>query len=166
MQLRSARLCQDCEEIHEDRRCPVCASEAFAFITRWIPAPEGRAQPRVTTTPQAEMYRRLIADEEPGRRSRLLKQALIGLTTVGVAGWIWRKSQLQTNELPVSQDRSHSRQPTRQSIASGGLSSTGPSSVGRLVTPPTLVRDRRPSRGCASETVGGSTPAVPSDSSS
>ena len=30
-------MCLDCEEVHEQQRCPVCASEAFAFVTRWVP---------------------------------------------------------------------------------------------------------------------------------
>ena len=43
MQLRTARLCLDCEELHEENTCPVCASEMFAFLTRWVPAEERRA---------------------------------------------------------------------------------------------------------------------------
>ena len=46
MQLRKARLCLDCEELHDQWQCPVCASETFAFITRWMPAPERRKKPR------------------------------------------------------------------------------------------------------------------------
>jgi hypothetical protein len=53
MQLRNARLCLDCEELHETQQCPVCASESFVFLTRWIPAEErrrgGRSRPRVDT---------------------------------------------------------------------------------------------------------------------
>ena len=37
MKLKDARLCLDCEELHDQERCPQCASEAFAFVTRWIP---------------------------------------------------------------------------------------------------------------------------------
>ena len=29
MQLRTARLCLDCEEVHDEAQCPVCASETF-----------------------------------------------------------------------------------------------------------------------------------------
>ena len=51
MQLRNARVCLDCEELHEQQQCPVCASEAFAFLTRWVPASTwkgpNRRQPRV-----------------------------------------------------------------------------------------------------------------------
>jgi hypothetical protein len=37
MNLRNARLCLDCEELHTEERCPVCASEASCFLIRWIP---------------------------------------------------------------------------------------------------------------------------------
>jgi hypothetical protein len=59
MKLQRARLCVDCEELHEDERCPVCASETFAYITRWVPARENRPQPmprpsvRLTNTQKA-----------------------------------------------------------------------------------------------------------------
>jgi len=32
MQLRTARLCLDCEELHQDQQCPNCASEAFVYL--------------------------------------------------------------------------------------------------------------------------------------
>lgn len=44
MNLREARLCLDCEELHDDEQCPVCASEAFMFLTRWIPPQDGLRQ--------------------------------------------------------------------------------------------------------------------------
>jgi hypothetical protein len=43
MQLRNARLCLDCEEVHDAAHCPLCASESFAFITRWVPSPSADA---------------------------------------------------------------------------------------------------------------------------
>jgi|SRR6187402_3464143 hypothetical protein len=45
MKLQRARLCLDCEELHEEQQCPVCASEVFAFVTRWVPARENRPPP-------------------------------------------------------------------------------------------------------------------------
>jgi len=42
VQLRVARVCLDCEEIHDLQQCPVCASETFAYLSRWVPAPERR----------------------------------------------------------------------------------------------------------------------------
>ena len=53
MQLRNARLCLDCEELHEEQHCPVCASESFAFLAKWIPVDERRiaARPRPRPRP-------------------------------------------------------------------------------------------------------------------
>jgi hypothetical protein len=44
-----ARVCLDCEEVHDAQHCPVCASETFAYLTNWVPAPERRARPRPPT---------------------------------------------------------------------------------------------------------------------
>jgi hypothetical protein len=37
MQLNLARVCLDCEEVHDGQQCPVCASESFAYVSRWVP---------------------------------------------------------------------------------------------------------------------------------
>lgn len=67
----------------------MCASETFTFITRWVPAPERRKRPRLTTSPEAELYRQITSDEKPPSTSaRLLKRAAVGLTAVGIAGWL------------------------------------------------------------------------------
>lgn len=42
MQLRIARLCLDCEELHVDDRCPICASDQYAFLSAWLPSEERR----------------------------------------------------------------------------------------------------------------------------
>jgi len=42
MQLRVARLCLDCEELHAENRCPRCASERYAFLSTWLPSDERR----------------------------------------------------------------------------------------------------------------------------
>jgi hypothetical protein len=42
MHLESARLCLDCDEIHQEDLCPACASSAFVYLARWIPL-RGRA---------------------------------------------------------------------------------------------------------------------------
>ena len=89
MQLRSARLCLDCDEVHDAQQCPVCASESFSYMSRWVPAPERRPAPRPTTSPEAEIYRRLVdppSDQTRGRR--LLKTGMLGLTAVGLVGWL------------------------------------------------------------------------------
>jgi hypothetical protein len=98
MKLSTARLCLDCEEVHDAQVCPVCASETFSYLSRWIPIPEPRIQRPREAAPQVEVYRQLIdADNPPpSRRGRLLKQGAIGLTAVGVFGWLWRSSRTRT----------------------------------------------------------------------
>ena len=63
-------------------------------MTRWIPAPERRGRPRPTTSPEAEMFRTLITKEPaapPAGSRRMLKQGVVGLTALGLAGWLFRK---------------------------------------------------------------------------
>ena len=93
MQLRSARLCLDCEEVHDANVCPACASETFAFMTRWIPAPERRMTPRpAEPAPQAEMYRQLLApDRASPATSRWLKRGVFGLAAVSAAAWALKR---------------------------------------------------------------------------
>jgi hypothetical protein len=43
VQLTTARLCLNCDEIHDAQACPVCVSETFVYLTRWVP----RSQPDV-----------------------------------------------------------------------------------------------------------------------
>jgi hypothetical protein len=94
MQLKIARLCLDCDEVHSEPHCPICASEAFAYLTRWVPAPERRIQPRPTTSPAAEVYRELTSTTvATSRRSRLLRRSAFGVTALTAAGWLWRWSR-------------------------------------------------------------------------
>jgi hypothetical protein len=90
MQLHVARLCLDCQEVHDARTCPRCTSESFALLSRWIPAPERRAKPRPTADRDAvEAYRQLLAPEEPRSHPWLKGGAL--LAVLGVSGWLWRQ---------------------------------------------------------------------------
>lgn len=95
MQLRNARLCLDCEEVHDAQQCPLCASETFAFVTRWVPAPERRGRPRApepTHPDDLQTYRMLLEPEpQPSSGWTLVKRGALGLAVFGVAGWIWRK---------------------------------------------------------------------------
>src|SRR4029077_16037359 len=100
MNLDEARLCLDCEEVHEDQVCPSCGSEAFAYLTRWVqpssersrerhPEPSGtRQEPR--TGEQLEAYRQLLSDAPPRSKSGLVAKGAIGLAALGLAGWAWR----------------------------------------------------------------------------
>jgi hypothetical protein len=96
MQLRNARLCLDCEEVHDMAQCPSCASETFAFITRWVPAPERRAKPRpvepLPPDPALDTYRQMLVDERRSARWRMVRGGAVGLGLLGVAGWMWRRN--------------------------------------------------------------------------
>jgi hypothetical protein len=104
MQLSTARLCLDCDEVHDAQVCPVCASETFAFLSRWVPAPpptRARAEPKPPE--EADVYRRLIDGEDGTPRwGRLAKRGLIGLTAVGLFGWAWRSSRANSDKKPTS----------------------------------------------------------------
>jgi hypothetical protein len=84
MQLRVARLCLDCEDVHDSQQCPVCASETFVFLTRWVPAPERRMQPRV---PGEQRERPPSA--APSRK-KLVGYGMLGVGVVGLAEWFLR----------------------------------------------------------------------------
>ena len=108
MRLDDARLCLDCEEIHEEQECPACGSEAFGFLTRWIqstaserPKPRANGPDRPSAareSPSAEHLAawRHLADgtspDEPGRGKKLVTRSLLGLAAMGLAGWAWSKT--------------------------------------------------------------------------
>ena len=109
MQLRDARLCADCDEVHDAQQCPHCASESYYYLTRWIPLPEERVRPRPTTSPTGEAYRQLIAAAENPSRARVprvVKHGLLGLTAVSVIGWLWRSSGQARAARPESDESS------------------------------------------------------------
>lgn len=80
MQLRSARLCLDCEELHEDPQCPACASEAFVYLTRWVPVDNKRTRKRSTGRPPATTP----------RVSHIVKGGAVGLAVLATARWLLR----------------------------------------------------------------------------
>ena len=108
MRLDAARLCLDCEEVHDDQICPHCSSEAFAFLTRWIePSAEPRvgrpARPRTVeldgstaTAEQVEAYRQILSGEPAPRRTGLLAKSMLGLAAFGLAGWYVRAARQDT----------------------------------------------------------------------
>src|SRR3954467_4672399 len=94
MQLHVARLCLDCEEVHDARTCPRCTSESFALLSRWIPAPERRATRRPPSgSKDTEAYRQILNGPEtaPQSPTRWLKRGAL-LAAVGMGGWLWRQT--------------------------------------------------------------------------
>ena len=92
----------DCDEVHDAQVCPVCASETFAFLSRWVPTPPSTKVRADPPHEEADVYRQLIDQSNAPRRGRLLKQGLIGLTAVGLFGWAWRSSQASGAKKPTS----------------------------------------------------------------
>src|SRR5687768_650338 len=98
MKLRDARLCLDCDEVHAEAVCPGCGSESFAYLSRWVPAPEASRAPRPVTSEQAEVFRELLSSEPRPPNRWLLKRGLLGLTALGLAGLAWRSSRAAANQ--------------------------------------------------------------------
>lgn len=83
MQLRVARLCLDCEELFVGDRCPICASERFAFLSTWLPVEERRRwrrpAPKSAEAPQGHLEKlkrfldRWLNDDEPAPATRVLR---------------------------------------------------------------------------------------------
>ena len=93
MQLHVARLCLDCEDIHDQQTCPVCSSESFAYVSRWVPALEQRIQPRpLPSRETADTYRQLLDENrETSHTKRWVKGGVLGLAAISMAGWAWRR---------------------------------------------------------------------------
>ena len=83
MQLRTARLCLDCEELHTGNECPVCASESFTFLTRWVPVSERRERARVS---------RPVAPDT-STASRWITGGVAGVVLVAAGRWLWQTAQ-------------------------------------------------------------------------
>ena len=98
MRLMNSRLCLDCEEVHDQQHCPICSSESFAFLTRWVtpsdtvaaatePAPRAIRPPDpVDRREQVDAYRQILNPTPvPPKRGRLVARGALGLALLGVA---------------------------------------------------------------------------------
>jgi hypothetical protein len=63
VQLPSARLCLNCEEVHDAQTCPVCASETFAYLTRWVPHSQPECRPVVRPIVAPTMPQRVVLSD-------------------------------------------------------------------------------------------------------
>jgi hypothetical protein len=91
MQLRNARLCLNCEEIHAAAHCPVCASESFAYVSKWIPPEERRQEarpaqsgPRPVTPPRPD---------QSTRGMRWVRRGAAGVAVVAASRMLWQLSR-------------------------------------------------------------------------
>jgi hypothetical protein len=81
MQLREARLCLDCEELHRDERCPACASDAFAFLSTWVPTNQRAQKPQPRPRPAAN------------RAAQVVAGGAFGLAMLAAARWLVRTAR-------------------------------------------------------------------------
>jgi hypothetical protein len=88
MQLRVARLCLDCEEVHNELHCPVCASDSYAYLSRWVPTEERRREPRMEPLPP----------KPPANGARWVKRGAMGLAVLAAAQWAWKATQPKNGE--------------------------------------------------------------------
>jgi hypothetical protein len=109
MQLRDARLCADCDEVHDAQQCPHCASERFSYLSRWVPLPADRLRPRPTSSPEAEVYRQLINPEAHAsgnsRGLRRVKHGVMSVAAVGVLGWLWQTATRARDAKDTTDDK-------------------------------------------------------------
>ena len=95
MQLRNARLCLNCEEIHAAAHCPVCTSESFAYVSRWIPPDERRQEPRsAPNAPPAPIPapRAARPAPQPGAM-RWVRRGATGMAVLAASRMLWQLSK-------------------------------------------------------------------------
>ena len=101
MRLRHARLCLDCEEIHAASHCPVCASESFAYVSRWIPPgatrtearPSGIAAHPSTTAANPEIDAAAGSLPRKPKRRRWVRRGAAGVALIALTRVLWEASR-------------------------------------------------------------------------
>src|SRR5437667_12627603 len=101
MQLRVARVCLDCEEVHDAQKCPVCASETFAFLTRWVPVDERRQSRGSGPPPPAPVP----SSSSPGR---WVTRGVAGGALFAAGQWLWRATRPAATDENERRERSNS----------------------------------------------------------
>ena len=107
MQLRIARLCLDCEEVHAEQHCPVCASERFGYLSRWVPVEERRERPR--ERPRVEVK----PEPANGRALRWATGGAAGIALVAISRWLLAKNRSTAKDA----SKSRSERPERPESA-------------------------------------------------
>ena len=95
MQLRNARLCLNCEEIHAATHCPVCTSDSFAYVSRWIPADERRGEARRPSTSAASLPAAAATSARPTAppHMRWVKRGAAGVAVLAASRLLWQWSR-------------------------------------------------------------------------
>src|SRR4051812_35248319 len=94
MQLRVARLCLDCEELHTESRCPRCISEHYAMVSTWLPVEERRRFRKPSTAPASARKRGIV-----GMLESIVRWIEGGTVVEAPPGWATRRSDHLAREL-------------------------------------------------------------------
>jgi hypothetical protein len=80
--------------------CPICSSEVFAYLTRWVQPSAERLRERRPETPAVrheprtkehhEAYRQLLSEAPQRPKAGLVTKGAIRISALGQAGWAWR----------------------------------------------------------------------------
>lgn len=97
MQLRAARLCLDCEEVHDEQHCPVCASDSFAYMSRWVPVDERRAHNRPSVRPMFEERKR-------GGGKKWVAGGALGVGVWALGRWLARQPRSTQGRGPTASE--------------------------------------------------------------
>ena len=97
MRLALARLCLDCEEVHDGDRCPVCGSETFAFLKKWVlPAALAEGSLRIPQNVRSsgspeplKTYQQSLEPDRPSRTRSLIARGALGLAILGAVRLVW-----------------------------------------------------------------------------
>ena len=104
MQLHTARLCFNCEDVHDQPICPACGSDSFAYHQPVDPGVgTTRADQRAPLAGTAETYRQLL--DTTGQTSgakRWMTGGMVGLAAITMAGWAWRRKAASRGEAVAS----------------------------------------------------------------
>lgn len=112
MQLRNARLCLNCEEIHAAAHCPVCTSESFAYVSRWIPPEERRKETRMPA-PAGAPAAQTARPSAPGR-TRWVRRGAAGVAVLAASRILWQLSrpvEWEDAEIPDDVERTEQEEP-------------------------------------------------------
>jgi hypothetical protein len=87
MQLQAARLCVNCEEVHDAQACPACGSENFAYLTRWVPPARPQPRPKPPRIVRPTLTQRIV-----------LGSGVLGLAAFWVSRWTRRaRARMEAN---------------------------------------------------------------------
>jgi len=98
----------DCEEVHDQQQCPVCASESFAYLTRWVPVEERRQR----------RARPPSAPAEKPVTMRWAKRGAVGLAAIALGRWAWQTTR-RPEEILVPRKRADDHDAASDTLGAG-----------------------------------------------